>query len=83
MRTTILLDDRLGEQLREAARAKGLSLSAFLAEAGRNALARKAAPPPAPSFRLITYGTGGAREGVDLDRTGALLVAEDETRYRA
>lgn len=82
MRTTILLEDHLGEQLREAARAKGLSFSAFLAEAGRSALARKSAPTPAPFFHLITYGAGGAREGADLDRTGALLVAEDETRYR-
>jgi len=71
----------LGEQLRAAARAKGLSLSAFLAEAGRAALAQTATPPRS-SFRLVTYGRGGALDGADLNRTGELLVAEDETRYR-
>ena len=80
MRTTILLADDLAERFREAARARGQSLSAFLAEAGRNALKNE---PSGGSneFTLVTYGSGGTRPGVNLDRTGELMAAEDENRY--
>ena len=81
MRTTILLDDELAEQLRTRARAKGQSLSAFLAEAGRAAL--KAEPAgKRHKFELLTYGESGPYPGIDLDRTNALLAAEDEGTYR-
>lgn len=80
VRTTILLSDDLAESFREAARARGQSLSAFLAEAGRNAL--KSEPSgDGERFTLITYGSGGTRPGVNLDRGGELLAAEDEDNY--
>jgi plasmid stability protein len=82
MRTTILLDDELAEQLRARARAKGQSLSAFLAEAGRAAL--KADPVEKKhAFELLTYGDSGTYPGIDLDKTNALLAAEDEGSYRS
>jgi hypothetical protein len=79
MRTTIYLDDHLGEQLKQAAARKGVSLSAFLAESGRVALGAPAVV--VEPFLLVTYGAGGAYPGIDLDRAGELLAAEDADRY--
>lgn len=79
MRTTIVVDDELGERFREEARARGKSLSAFLVEAGRLALnepEKQAAP-----FELITFGAHGAYPGVNLDQVSSLLVAEDQENY--
>ncbi len=80
MRTTILLDDRLGERLRAHARREGKSFSAFLADAGRKALDARE-PVGAEPFRLITFRGDGPVEGVDLDRTNELLAAEDVAEY--
>ncbi len=79
MRTTILLDDDLGKRLRETARQRGQSLSAFLAEAGQAALA--ANPAPEEPFVLIVEDGTGVLPGVDLDRTGELLAADDQSHY--
>jgi hypothetical protein len=82
MRTTIFLPDELGERARRRARREGLSLSALVARTLTRELtqstARAQAPPP---FRLVTVGGRGPARGVDLDRTSALLVAEDELVY--
>lgn len=81
MRTTILLDDDLALRFRETARSRGQSLGAFLAEAGRAALApKKTAAPP---FRLITQKGKGVHHGIDLNKTSALLAMEDEGSYSA
>ncbi len=80
MRTSIILDDQLGQQLRDAAKAEGKSLSAFLAEAGRAKLGQPDRSE-LPSFELITFGEGGAQSGIDLDKTGELIAAEDEAEY--
>lgn len=80
MRTSILLDDRLGEQLKEKARERGMSLSAFLAEAGRAALRSDSRVAQKP-FELITFEGSGVQAGIDLDRTSELMAAEDQTRY--
>ncbi len=82
MRTTIILDDRLGERLKQEAHRRKQSFSAFLAEAGRKALAEKEPAAMETPFQLITYGKRGVQPGVNLDETGALLVAEDEEAYR-
>ncbi len=80
MRTTILLDDRLGERLRARARIEGKSFSAFLAEAGLRALEERGSAD-AEAFRLITYRGEGPYAGIDLDRPNELLAAEDEASY--
>ncbi|MFP4673860.1 MAG: CopG family transcriptional regulator [Opitutales bacterium] len=80
MRTTILLDDHLGERLREQARKQGKSFSTFLADAGRKALELEGEGSAQP-FQLITFRGEGAHEGIDLDRTNELLAAEDEVTY--
>ena len=80
MRTAILLDDQLCEQLRARARQEGKSFSAFLAEAGRKALRVDDKEMGGP-FELITFGGGGLVEGINLDQTHDLLVAEDAATY--
>ena len=78
MRTTILIEDRLGKMARSRARKEGISFSALVARALSDDLARTKSRPPAPPFRLVTVGGPGVRVGVDLDRSSELLVAEDE-----
>jgi hypothetical protein len=78
MRTTILLDDRLGERLRAQARREGKSFSAFLADAGRKALEAHEESRGEP-FTLVTFR--GEAPRVNLDRTNALLAAEDVETY--
>lgn len=80
MRTTILLDDRLGERLRAHARHEGKSFSAFLADAGSKALESQEDESAEP-FRLITFRGEGPVDGIDLDRTNELLAAEDVSIY--
>ena len=80
MRTSILLDDELGERLRQAARERGQSLSGFLAEAGRAAL--RAEPLRSESdFELLTFKGSGPVAGIDLDCSNDILAAEDVETY--
>jgi hypothetical protein len=81
MRTTIFLEDDLGEAARRRARREGLSLSALVARALRTLLAERRPRRDVPPFRLVTVGGGGPRPGIDMDRTTDLLVAEDEASY--
>jgi len=80
MRTTIILDDELGERLRNQARQEGKSFSAFLADAGRKALESRSAPERRP-FQLITFRGDGTYANVDLDKTNELIAAEDSKLY--
>ena len=80
MRTTILLDDHLGEKLRAQARREGKSFSAFLADAGRKALETSEKKNSEP-FKLITFRGDAPVEGFDLDRTNEILTAEDQANY--
>lgn len=81
MRTSISLDDRLFEQVKERAREERSSVSAWIARVVDDALKARPAAPVRP-FRLVTVRGEGARPGVDLDRPRELAVAEDEARYR-
>ncbi|MCY3901653.1 MAG: ribbon-helix-helix domain-containing protein [Caldilineaceae bacterium] len=80
MRTTISLDDRLAEQVRRAAAARGMSVSAFIAKTLDDALKRREPTEP-PPFRLVTVRGVRARPGVDLDRPRALDAQDDEVRF--
>ena len=81
MRTTISLDDSLGKAARRRAREQGLSLSALVAQALRDILTDKGPRTASPPFRLVTVRGGGPQPGIDLDRTSALIVADDEAAY--
>lgn len=81
MRTTISLDDQLAKQVRRAAEACGVSVSAFIAKTLDDALKRREPSEP-PPFRLITVRGVHTRPGVDLDRPRALDSQDDEIQYR-
>ena len=80
MRITISLDDQLVKQVRHAAKARGISVSAFIAKTLDDALKRREPSEP-PPFRLVTVRGVHARPGVDLDRPRALDAQEDEVRF--
>ena len=80
MRTTISLDDQLAKQVRRAAEASGLSVSAFIAKTLDDAMKRRETAEP-PPFRLVTVRGVHARPGVDLDRPRALDAQDDEAGY--
>ena len=80
MRTTISLDDTLGKAARRHAREQGLSLSALVAQALKALMTQRSRGPRRP-FRLVTVRGGGPRPGVDLDRTSALIIADDEAAH--
>ena len=81
MRTTISLDDQLAKQVRRAAAARGISVSAFVSRTLSDSLKRRkpSAPPP---FRLVTVRGVYPRLGVDLDRPRALEAEDDEARFK-
>lgn len=80
MRTTISLDDRLGQRVKRRAAEEGVSVSAFIARVLDDAL-KRTETRPAPAFRLVTVGEGGVHSGIDLDKPSELLVADDEAAY--
>lgn len=79
MKTTISLDDNLGNQVRRAAAAREMSVSAFISKVLDDALKRQVPAQP-PAFRLITTRGSSVRTGVDLDRPRSLDVEDDEAR---
>ena len=82
LRTTISLEDRLAEQVRREAAAKGISVSAFIAATLDKAIERRAPAEAARPFRLITVGGDGPRPGIDLDRPRTIETADDEAGFR-
>ncbi len=80
MRTTISIEDRLAEAVKEKAAAAGTSVSAYIAAVLDDALKRQEPEEQRP-FRLVTVGGSGVHRGVDLDRIRQLEVMEDEMRW--
>ena len=80
MRTTISIDDQLAKQVRRAAEARGISVSAFISKTLDDALKRREPSEP-PPFQLVTVRGVHPRPAVDLDRTRALDAQDDETRF--
>jgi len=80
VRTTISLDPRLAERVRQRTASQGLSMSAFIAATLDDAI-KRAIPSEAKPFRLITVGGSGPATGVDLDRPGSLEISDDEERW--
>lgn len=80
MRTTISLDDQLAKQVRRAAAASGISVSAYVSKTLSDALKRRDPPDP-PPFRLITVGGVRPRPGINLDQPRALDADDDVERF--
>jgi hypothetical protein len=79
VRTTITLPDPLLAQARRHAAATGRSLTAFVADAVREALARRTRPGERLPVRLTTFAGSGVQPGVDLDDSRALSDLIDGT----
>ena len=73
MRTTIRLDGHLLAEAKKYAAESGQTLTAVLADALRETLARRRAPGKRKPVRLRTMKGNGVRPGVDLDDTASLL----------
>ena len=80
VRTTIDLPDPLLDGAKDLAAARGVTVSALLADALRGLLAAKPAPGPEP-FRLHTVRGRLVQPNLDLDRTSALLADDDEAEF--
>ena len=80
MRTTISLNEHLSNQVRRAATAQNLSVSAFIAKVLDDALKQRAPSEP-PAFTLVTTSGTRVRSGVDLDRPRSVDTEEDETLF--
>jgi hypothetical protein len=81
MRTTITLDDRVFAQLKRRASESGTSVSKLVEQAVR--LLVRAPRPRASreSFELVTFGAGGHFSRQNIDKTAALLEADDVERF--
>jgi len=77
MRTTINLPDDLILQAKKAALEADTTLTEIIANALREALARRKQTAQKRKFKMITYGTGGTYPGVDISDTSALLDIMD------
>lgn len=83
MRTTISLPEPLLENAKQLAAERGTTLSALLEAALRNFLLAPRPASSAPPFRLHTVRGRLVNPNLDLDRTSALVVAEDEATFRS
>jgi hypothetical protein len=75
MRTTLHLPGDLYREVKSTSALEGRTVTSFVEEALRLALAQRAArthdaPPP---YRVTVSGAGGTRPGIDLDSSAALL----------
>ena len=81
MRTTITLDERLLAQLKRRAAEQGTSVSRLIEQAVRMFLRAPRAPAESRTFELVTFGAGGRSSGHNLDKTAALVEADDIERF--
>jgi hypothetical protein len=72
MRTTITLPDPLLAEAKRRAAETGRSLTAFIADAVRESIARRRSGKERRPVRLTTVGGSGLQPGVDLDDSAAL-----------
>lgn len=81
MRTTITLDDRLLAQLKRRASESGTSVSKLVEQAVRVFVRTPRSPAAQDAFELITFGAGGRFSRQHIDKTAALLEADDLERF--
>jgi ribbon-helix-helix CopG family protein len=80
MRTTITLNDRLLERLKKRAAESGTSVSGLIERAVR-LLLQASASQRQDRFDLVTFGAGGQFTTLNIDKTAALLEADDVERF--
>jgi hypothetical protein len=84
MKTTLLLDDEIHRQAKQASAQLGIPLTRFIEEAIRLRISTDAARRAEPVRKLpVCHSKGGLQPGVDLDNTGELLNILDQATERA
>jgi len=81
MRTTITLDAHLLARLKRRASESGTTVSALIERAIRVLLQTPAPASRKQEFELVTFGAGGRFSTLNIDKTSALLEAEDLERF--
>lgn len=82
MRTTITLDERLLSHLKRRAAESGTSVSKLIEQAVRLFIRTPRSPASdEKSFDLVTFGAGGRFSHQNIDKTAALLEADDLERF--
>ena len=82
MRTTITINDSLLARLKRRASQTGSTVSRLIEDSVRLLLSGEStSSKPEGEFELVTFGAGGRFSTKDLDKTGALLAAEDIEKY--
>jgi hypothetical protein len=81
MRTTITLDAHLIAQLKRRAAEQGTSVSKLVEQAVRLFVRTPRTTPPSSEFELVTFGKGGRFSRHNIDKTSALLEADDLHRF--
>jgi hypothetical protein len=81
MRTTISLDERLLAQLKHRAAEQGTSVSKLVEQAVRLFVRSPRTPRTPQAFELVTFGKGGRFSRQNVDKTSALLEADDLERF--
>jgi hypothetical protein len=84
MKTTLLLDDEVHRQAKQASARLGIPLTRFVEEAIRLRISTEAARRAEPVRKLsVCKAKGGLQPGVDLDNTAELLDILDQEAERA
>lgn len=81
MRTTITMDDKLLEQLKNRAAASGTTVSRLIEQAVRLFVRTPRAPRQENRFELVTFGRGGHFSRRNIDKTSRLIEDDDLARY--
>jgi len=80
MKTTLLLDDEIHRQAKQAAARLGIPLTKFIEEAVRLKISSDIARSTEQVIPLpVCTKQGGLRPGIDLDNTAELLDLLDQT----
>ena len=80
MKTTLLLDDEIHRQAKQASARLGIPLTRFIEEAIRLRINSESATRAELVRRLpVCKKKGGLRSGIDLDNTAELLDVLDQT----
>ena len=75
MRSTLTLDDDIGNKLKRLAAESGIPFKRVVNETLQAGLRARKEPRRAKTYRLQPVSLGGPREGVDLDK--ALRLADE------
>jgi hypothetical protein len=81
MRTTISLDERLIAQLKRRAAEQGTSVSKLVEQAVQLFVRSPRTSTARQAFELVTFGKGGRFSRHNIDKTSALLEADDLERF--